>query len=601
MRCSLAGGGRRSPLPRPASGDFIGPLTHPGYTAPMLLSLAIHNFATVESLRTEFHPGMSALTGETGAGKSIIVGALGLALGGRADKTVVRLGAKKTEIAAEFDISRNDAASQWLEKNQLEAETPESCLLRRVVGDDGRSRGFVNDTQVTLSSLRRLGELLVDIVGQREHQALLRRGAQLDLLDDFCVERQALENLRALHRQWRDNRQSMERLRGGEDDSRMQLLAYQLDELRGLAATEGEAEALEQEQRRLSGAEEALSTLSSARDEIAGGEQDHASSDALSGVRRVQRSLEALGGDSERITNALEMLESASIQLDEAAADLRAACDDFPIDPQRLAEVDQRLGDLHDMARKHKVRPGELAELTRSLDEQLQRMRGEEEALRHLQENDSRLRREYAAATAEVGEQRRRGAGHLTAAIDRHIAKLGMASADIEIRFESLDSETINGSGLDAVEFLAATNPGQAVGPLSKIASGGELSRISLAIRLATAQTSQTPCLIFDEVDVGIGGGVAAQVGALLRTLGESAQILCITHQPQVASCAHRQYSVSKSSDGANTRTAIRELDAEERVAEVSRMLAGADSTDASLTHARQMLKSATEPAPHSI
>ena len=552
----------------------------------MLQQLSIQNYATVQNLQVDFDAGMSALTGETGAGKSIIVGALGLALGDRADRTVVRSGAKKTEIAAEFDISRNDAAGAWLADNQLEAESAGSCLIRRVVGSDGRSRAFINDSPVTMASLQQLGSLLVDIVSQQEHQSLLRRQTQLCLLDDFCVERDLLAQLRSVHGQWQANQSAIAQLRGSDDEGRVQLLSYQLAELQELAAQDGEAASLEQEHRRLSGAEQALTALAGAVQDIADGEHFN----ALTSLRRATQMLSDLQGDSSRIANALDLLETASIQIDEAAADLRAAAEEFPIDPERLAQVDERLGNLHDLARKHKVKPDELAELTRTLQQQLQLIHGREEELLRLQDADENLREQYAEVAAKVGKQRRDGAKSLTEAIEQQIARLGMGGANMVIRIESLEADAISATGLERVEFMAATNPGQAPGPLSKIASGGELSRISLAIRVVTAQTSQTPCLVFDEVDVGIGGGVAAQVGALLQTLAEAAQILCVTHQPQVASRAQRQYSVSKSSDGASTQTSIAALDEDARVEELARMLAGAKFSDASLAHARQML-----------
>ncbi len=552
----------------------------------MLRHLSIQNYATVTSLEVDFRAGMSALTGETGAGKSIIVGALGLALGDRADKTVVRTGAKKTEIGAEFDVSNNDAAGVWLEENQLRGDAAGSCLIRRAVGADGRSRAFINDSPATMASLRQLGALLVDIVSQQEHLSLSQRRTQLSLLDDYCVERALLAELRSLFGQWQANQRAIARLRGDDDKGRAQLLDYQLDELRELAAGDDETQTLEQEQRRLSGAGQALAALAEALGDIADNEQFN----VLGNLRRALRLLGDLQGDSGRIANAAELLESACIQVEEAAADLRGAADEFPVDPERLAQVDQRLGKLHDMARKHRVQPAELARLTRSLQEQLRDVRGREEQLRRLLAADSELREQYAAVAARVGEQRRAGADRLSREIEQRIARLGMGDAGMDIRFEPLAADAVNAGGLEKVEFLVSANPELEPGPLSKIASGGELSRISLAIRVVTAQTSQTPCLVFDEVDVGIGGGVAAQVGSLMRALGESAQILCVTHQPQVASRAHRQFSVRKSSDGASAQTLISELDEDERAVEVARMLAGAKFSDATLAHARQML-----------
>ena len=563
----------------------------------MLKRLSIQNYATVRSLEVDFPAGLSALTGETGAGKSIIVGALGLALGGRGDKNAVRSGAGKLSITAEFDISGNAAAREWLEANDLQEDLTGVCLLRRAIADDGRSRAFINDSPVTAASSQQLGSLLVDIVSQQEHQSLMRRQTQLELLDDYCVEGGLLAELRSIHGLWQANEATMARLRGDDGDSHAKLLAYHAAELEDLAAKEGEAEALEQEHRRLSGAGEALGALAGAVADIAENEQFN----ALASLHRARQLLEQVPGDSGPVANAIELLTAAGIQLEEAAADLRAATEDFPMDPERLARVDERLGKLHDMARKHKVRPAELAELTQSIAENLEQVRGRETKLQRLEEKGGKLRERYAQVAARVGEQRRAGATGLAQAIEEHIARLGMGKASLDIRFEELDPGAIRTSGLERVEFLVAANPGQPAGPLAKIASGGELSRISLAIRVVTARTSSTPTLVFDEVDVGIGGGVAAQVGALLRNLGEAAQILCITHQPQVASRAHQHYSVSKHSDAASTHSEIRKLGPEARVEEVARMLAGANFSEASLAHARQMLddteSAAQEPA----
>ncbi len=556
------------------------------YTAGMLQQLSIQNYATIRNLRVDFHSGMSALTGETGAGKSIIVEALGLVLGDRADKSVLRSGASKAEVAAEFDLSGNAAASGWLEEHQLQGELENSCLIRRAIGRDGRSRAFINDSPVTMANLQQLGELLADIVSQQEHQSLLRRQTQLELLDNFCVERELLDGLRELHRSWQDNQRAIARLRGDADEARAELLAYQLDELQQLAAEDDELESLEREQRRLSGAEQALAALAGALQDLGENEQCN----ALASLRRSWQLLDCLQGDSERIANALAMIETACIHIGEAEADLRAASDEFAVDPARLAQVDGRLGDLHDMARKHKVKPAELAELTRSLAGQLQQLHGRDEELQGLLQGAAELQERYAALAARVGEQRRAGADTLARAIEEQTARLGMGNASVEIRLAPLDPGTIHARGLEQAEFLVATNPGLAPGPLGKIASGGELSRISLAIRVVTAHTTQTPCLIFDEIDVGIGGAVAAQTGALLRALGGSAQLLCITHQGQVASHAHRQYSISKSVDGENTSTSIDELDEAARVQELARMLGGAAFSEASLAHARQML-----------
>ena len=557
----------------------------------MLLQLAIQNYATVDSLEIDFGPGMSAISGETGAGKSIMLDGLGLTLGDRADKSIVRGGASKAEISALFDIAAIEPAITWLAEHELADENePDRCLLRRVVGEDGRSKGFINGSPATLGDMKTLGEMLIDIHSQHEHQSLLQRSTHQRLLDDFCVDSSAAHSLAAAYKLWHKNKQSLEQLseRSEEGSAQMQLLSYQLSELDELALGEEELENLEAEFKNLSNADETIASAQAALDCCAGDGEGNAG-DLLAKATGI---LAALQGKGARLSNAATLIESASIQLDEAIDDLRYFVDSFEADPQRLDEVNQRLSDIYALARKHRVKPEALLALTAEMRAQLERIENSDEELARLTAADSTLRAEYSEAAKKVSEQRKAGAVKLAMLVNEQLKNLGMPHARLEVALTPTTSDKPSVTGSETVEFLVSTNPGQSAKPLIKIASGGELSRISLAIQVITAQTSRTPSLVFDEVDVGIGGGVAKIVGELLRRLGESSQVLCVTHQAQVAGQGHSHYFVSKSvqAGGDSTLTRIDKLDEDSRLKEVARMLGGDDCSAESLAHARQMM-----------
>jgi DNA repair protein RecN (Recombination protein N) len=520
----------------------------------MLLQLAIQNYATVDSLEIDFGPGMSAISGETGAGKSIMLDGLGLTLGDRADKSIVRGGATKAEISALFDIAAIEPAIEWLTEHELADENePDRCLLRRVVGEDGRSKGFINGSPATLGDMKTLGEMLIDIHSQHEHQSLLQRSTHQRLLDEFCVDSNAAQSLAAAYRLWHKNKQSLEQLseHNEEGSAQMQLLSYQLGELDELALGDEELESLEAEFKNLSNADETIASAQAALDCCAGEGEGNAAID-----------------------------------------DLRYFVDSFEADPQRLDEVNQRLSDIYALARKHRVKPEALSALTADMRAQLERIENSDEELARLTEADSTLRAEFSKAAEKVSEQRKAGADKLAFQVNEQLKNLGMPHARLEVALTATASDKPSVTGSETVEFLVSTNPGQSAKPLIKIASGGELSRISLAIQVITAQTSRTPSLVFDEVDVGIGGGVAKIVGELLRKLGESSQVLCVTHQAQVAGQGHCHYFVSKSvqTEGNATLTRIEKLDEDSRLKEVARMLGGDDCSAESLAHAKQMM-----------
>lgn len=559
------------------------------YFRPMLQQLSIQNYATVDTLDIEFKTGMSVITGETGAGKSIMLGALGLTLGDRADKGIVRSGAHKTDISAEFDIEGIADAKAWLAENDLEIEpAADSCLLRRVVNADGRSKGYINGSPVTLASLKALGEMLLDIHSQHEHQSLLHRATHQRLLDDYCVADKQLDEMHDLYKQWQKNAQQIEQLsnRSQEDSAQTQLLSYQLNELEELEIANNEAASLEAEFKSLNHADETVASVQEAL-AVCDGDEDQ---NAKSALHHALASLQELPEGNARIKNIIELLESAAIQLGEAVSDLRAFADDFEADPERLEQVNTRLGVLHAIARKHKVKPDELPEVIAELRRQLDLIENSDAELEKLEKADKQLRADYAKVALEVSKQRKKGSGKLAKQVNEQLKQLGMPHASLEVQLSTSEKDKPQAGGLESVEFLVSTNPGQPAKPLIKIASGGELSRISLAIQVITAQTSHVPSLVFDEVDVGIGGGVAKVVGQLLRQLAERTQILCVTHQAPVAGQGHHHFFVSKYSEKGSTLTQIAELSETEKVREVARMLGGEELSDASLAHAEQMV-----------
>lgn len=557
----------------------------------MLQQLSIQNYATVDTLEIEFKTGMSVISGETGAGKSIMLGGLGLTLGDRADKGIVRTGAKKADICAAFDISNIPAAQKWLSKNDLEEESDSgSCLLRRVVNADGRSKGYINGSPVTMASLKSLGEMLLDIHSQHEHQSLLHRATHQRLLDDFCVSAKHLAAMQATYKQWQKNAQMIEALsnRSQEDSAQTQLLSYQLTELDELGIAVDEVPKLEAEFKSLNHADETVASVHSALTHCGGDDEKN----ATAALHQALTALNELPEKNARLTSIIELLESASIQLIEAVSDLRAFADEFEANPERLEQVNTRLGLLHAIARKHKVKPNELVQVITDLRQQLNLIKNSDAELEKLEATDKQLRVDYLKSAGEISKQRKKGSSKLAKQVNEQLKQLGMPHASLEVQLLATQKDKPAANGLEVVEFLVSTNPGQAAKPLIKIASGGELSRISLAIQVITAQTSHIPSLVFDEVDVGIGGGVAKVVGQLLRQLAQRTQILCVTHQAPVAGQGHHHFFVSKFTKAGSTLTQITELSETEIVREVARMLGGEDLSDESLAHAEKMVAS---------
>lgn len=557
----------------------------------MLRHLHIRNFALVESLELEFAAGMSVLSGETGAGKSILLDALGLTLGDRADSSVVRHGTERADISATFDLRDIPSVHHWLKEHELDSE--EECILRRTVNADGGSRAFINGQPVPLTSLRELGEQLVDIHGQHAHQSLLKRELQRQLLDDYAGLTAEVDNLNNHYRQWRALHDELERLRQAQRDreARLELLRYQVDELDKLGLSADELAELDAEHGRLANA----TRLAEGSQQIALLLQEDDEHSAISLLERGLAQLQELQGYDGRLAAAGELLEGAIIQAKEAASELRHYGDNIEIDPQRLMEVEQRLGAIHDLSRKHRVDSSELPALQLTLQEELSELEASEHRFGSLEGEITALRKHYVKSADAISAKRKEAAQQLAQLVSANMQELGMGGGRFEIAVEAGDKEEPAPYGWDRIELLVTANPGQPLRPLAKVASGGELSRISLAIQVLTAGSGGIPTLIFDEVDVGVGGGTAEMVGRQLRRLGSERQVLCVTHQPQVAAQGHHHFQIRKSSSKGATRTDVTPLNGEARVAEVARMSGGVEISEQTLSHAREMIERAQQ------
>ncbi|MEZ5525400.1 MAG: DNA repair protein RecN [Pseudomonadales bacterium] len=553
----------------------------------MLTHLNIKNFAVVQSLSIDLPSGLTVITGETGAGKSIAVDALGLVLGDRADNGIIRDGTERAEISANFDISNNKEAQRWLDEQGFD---PEECILRRVLSRDGRSRAFINGTPAPLGQLRELGESLIDIHSQHEHQSLLDKASHRRLLDSFAGAEKLASSTVTLYHQWHSAEKQLQHLKNNQQNQseQYQLLSYQLEELDQLSLQPDELEKLETEQSRLSGASDILAKGQQIQALTQSGETE--SPDCSSLISQAIKLCDSIHDDHPDLADARELLQNAHIQLDEAANSLNHYLSLVNIDPQRLQWVEERLSSIYQISRKHQVQPAELAQLHARLQADFSAIDNLDEHIEQLSRQAEEHHREYLSAARQLSERRRSASQSLDNQIAERLQTLGMGGCQFITHLEAGDSSPY---GLESIEFLVSTNPGQSPRPLAKIASGGELSRISLAIQVISAQAATIPVLIFDEVDVGIGGGTAEVVGKLLRELGTAGQVLCVTHQPQVAAQAHHHLSVSKQSSDGQTDSQMVLLDEKSKIGEIARMLGGLKVTDQTLAHAREMLASA--------
>jgi DNA repair protein RecN (Recombination protein N) len=547
----------------------------------MLLSLSIRNFVIVDALTLDFAPGFSVLTGETGAGKSILIDALQLALGERADADVLREGASRAEISAEFRL--HDAARAWIEAGDLAGDNADTALLRRTVDAGGRSKAFINGSAVTLAQLRELGELLVDVHGQHAHQSLLKPAAQLQLLDEHGGLADAARSVATCYRSWREAQRALHdaEAMAGSAQREQQRLRWIVDELGEIGPVAGEWETVQAEHSRLSHAASLLEGAQAAVDALA--EADDA---ALTRIDTVSSRLEALATYDPRLAPVLEALAAARIQVDDATRALTSYLARTEVDDRRLAEVDARVSALHAAGRKFKCAPEQLPALLDDARAQLAALDASAD-LDGLRQREAEARRAYDRAAAALTGSRRNAADRMSREVTRAMQDLSLSGGRFEV---ALTPSEPSASGSDRIEFQVAGHAGVAPRPLARVASGGELARISLAISVIAATATPVSTLIFDEVDAGIGGAVAETVGRLLKQLGQNRQVLCVTHLPQVAARGDQHFLVSKAATAGRPVSQIGALDRKARIEELARMLGGMEITETTRKHAREML-----------
>ncbi|KAF1722687.1 DNA repair protein RecN [Pseudoxanthomonas wuyuanensis] len=554
----------------------------------MLRHLAIKDFAVVRSAELEFGAGMTVISGETGAGKSLLVDALGFLSGLRADSGVVRHGAERAELSAEFSVAADSLASGWLRENELDDDG--QCQLRRVIRADGGSRAWINGRSVTLSQLAELAGRLVEIHGQHEHQALLSRGSQLELLDAYARNGKERDAVREAARRWSALLQEREALSAqGDVSDRINYLEHQLAELQREDLAPAAIQALVANHKRQAHAAGLIQACDTALAELGSDEAPSVSRQ----LQQTRSDLARLREHENRLGEVDALLESAHIQVDEALALLGQIRDDLDADPAQFDELEHKLGRIHDLARKHRVIPDELAAHRDALAAELEGLRGAGERLVGLNGEIDAARSAWREAALRLGRTRQRAAKDLARATTALIGELGMGGGRFEIALEANDNERPDPAGSERAEFLVAANAGQPPRPLRKVASGGELSRISLAIEVAALGLDAVPTMVFDEVDSGIGGAVAEIVGQKLRALGGKRQVLCVTHLPQVAAQGHAHYRVSKAPVDGMTQSAVESLSAKQREEELARMLGGVEVSKEARAAARRLLTDA--------
>ena len=553
----------------------------------MLTQLSVNNFAIVRHLVLDLEQGMSVITGETGAGKSIAIDALGLCLGYRSESSMIRHGADKADISATFFMQPNSPAYQWLaERELLDEENPQECILRRMINLEGRSKAFVNNHPIPASQLRELGQYLIHLNGQHAPQLLLKNEYQLELIDNYANLHADLAEMQQSYQYWRKQYQLRKNYHQqcAENEARKQLLQYQVEELDEFAIKENEFEEMEEMHARLSNAE-SLTELSQSVLEVLS--DDNVNADSL--IYQAIRDLEDLVEVDTRYQSALDMLNEALIQVQEASSEVRNLADHIEQDPEMLKELDERIAKTISLSRKHHVLPNQLWQHHAKLQQELQ------ELLDHSQNEQALIEQERAAhqqcvqLAEQISVKRKQAGEKLAEQVTQQIKQLSMENGEffVDVKF---DPKKLSPQGADFVEFNLRSNLGQLMQPLAKIASGGELSRISLAVQVLTANKLSTPTIIFDEVDVGISGSAATTVGKLLRQLGKKCQVLCVTHLPQVASYGHHHFNVQKYVENNQTETQMTHLKEEERINALARLLGGSKITEAVLANAKEML-----------
>jgi len=559
----------------------------------MLKHLYIRNFAIIDELELDFNAGLTALTGETGAGKSILLGALNLVLGDRADNDSIKQDAEFAEIVAEFDIQHLNEVSAWLVTQEL--NTDDECILRRRISKDGRSRAYINSTPVNLQMIRELAEMLIDIHGQHEHQSIMKSSVQRQLLDDYANHSPLLESVSNLYVQLKLIEDQLQHLQqtSNEQNDRLDLLRFQTQELDSMALEDNEYQRLSEQHNRMANAEKLQTTVEQALQQLSEDENQNTQST----VSQIVSSLTDVASIDGNLTPVAELLQEALIQIDESVSLLQGYRDNVDLDAAQLAKVEQRIQAILDLARKHRIDADGLQALHLKLQKELDDIDHVDERLDELTAEQAQLEEKYITACSKLTSSRKKAVTRLNKKITQSMQTLGMIDGKFIIEIKPGTSKRA-AYGLDQIDFTVTANAGQACKPLSRVASGGELARISLAIQMIIANNSKIPSLIFDEVDSGVGGGVAEIVGQHLRTLGSidtdrGNQVICITHLPQVASQAHNHLRVEKQTRNKHTSSQVVTLDDEQRRQEIARMLSGVEITEQSLAHADEMIQRA--------
>lgn len=550
----------------------------------MLTTLCIEHFAIVEHLELDFNQGMTAFTGETGAGKSIMIDALMLALGGRADASVIRPGQEKCDITAGFCFEKDSEPAQWLIEHDIPCEEGE-IYLRRIINIEGRSKSYINGQPFPLQKIKEISEKLVHIHGQHQHQALMQHPTHRQQLDQYANHNNLIEHVAKAYKQCQKIKLEIDSLLNQERQvDKIKLLQFQIDELTALNLQENEIQKLHEEHQMLHHAKEYLENSQQVHALLNGDEGPN----ICSSLNHVLHLISQLPQEQSQIKSSVELINSALIQCEETADEMSQFAERIQLDPERLIEVEARMSAIHLLARKYHIDSNQLLQHAQQLQIELQNLQDSECRLNDLQLQLLELSKTYENAALKLRESRHAHALKLSTEITASINQLGMPKGWIRIEFSSL--EKMQPHGLDKVEYIVCTNPGMEPDSLHKVASGGELSRIGLAIQMITAQRGSTPTLLFDEVDVGIGGATAALVGQMLRKLGDRLQVFCVTHQAQVAASAHHHFMVEKQSDAKHTYTRITTLSSEHKVEEIARMLGGLTITEQTLSHAKELL-----------
>ncbi|WP_371377321.1 DNA repair protein RecN [Thalassotalea aquiviva] len=554
----------------------------------MIVSLSIKNFAIVDYVEIDWQRGMTVITGETGAGKSIAIDALGLCLGDRALANAVRPGTEKAELIACFDLTNSPSARQWLNNQDLLME--DECIIRRVINKEGRSKAYINGSTVPLALLRQLGPLLLNIHGQHDHQLLMKNNEQRRLLDDYADHQRLLNNLQDSYRQWRQLQREIDTLEQAKQQraAQKELLRYQVKELDEFNLQEFEFIQLENDYKRNSNAQQLIQLSSQCIEQLSANETFN----VLANLQRCNDELNKLAEIDIDVKAIAELINNACIMVEEADRDLNYYQQSIDIDPQSFALIEERYSNAISLARKHQVAPELLAQHHSALTQQLEHLTDDDSRLEHIYDELETCLQNYQRAAEKLSKSRQKSAKVLAQKITASLHQLNMPNAQFKVLIKQGENPLPNRDGIDIIDFVVSMNPGQPLESIHKVASGGELSRISLAIQVILAERVITPTLIFDEVDVGISGPTAAMVGKQLRLLANNTQVICVTHLPQVASKGHQQLFVAKITDGKQTATKVRELQAEQRTREIARLLAGDTITESSLANARELLAS---------